>query len=247
MIPSRVHGILDYTSAFALAAVPRLLGWDRRMTGVMDIAALGTATYAHLTDYELGAYPLLSMRHHLAIDALEGVTFLSAAWMLEDEPPQVRWVLAGYGLFALAAAALSDRSAAGHPRDRLSGGHRTATGAWIMDGVEEENRKEGHWEDDMTDRRELGDRVRETEWRRARGPEFHRHIAEVGRDQNGVSDGRSAMADRDWRQARHGTGDGTRLNRAFVGAGGNAPGDREEIRRVRYGDARQSYLRGQGL
>ncbi len=239
MISTRTHGIVDYAAAAALAAAPRLLGWDRRMTRAMDFAALGTVAYAHLTDYELGAYPLLSMKQHLAVDALEGATFLSAAWMLEDEPRQVRWALAGYGLFALAAAALTDRQAGGHPQDRHSGGHRTASGAWVMDEVEQENR-----EDTMDAHSSMGDRVHAGEWARAREPEFRRHIAEVGRDSHGgPGDGRDSLGGHDWRQARDQRGS-ARLSRTL---GSAAPRETEELRRVQYTDARQGYLHGQGI
>lgn len=170
-ISSRTHGIIDYAAAAAFAAVPRLFGWDRTMTRAMDAAALGTVAYAHLTDYELGAVPLFSMRQHLAVDALEGVTFLSAAWMLDEEPPAVRWALAGFGAFALLASGLTRREADGHPGDlrQAGSGRRTRTGAWVMD-------TDGQ---DRTLRLPAGrERQAEQAWRRQRGPEFRRHIAE---------------------------------------------------------------------
>lgn len=261
MISSRTHGIVDYVAAAALAAVPRLLGWDRRMTRAMDFAALGTVAYAHLTDYELGAHPLLSMKQHLAVDALEGATFLAAAWMLEDEPAPVRWTLAGYGLFALSAAALTDRQAGGHPGDRRSGGRRVASGAWIMDGGDDNDRNdEEDWEDAMDYREQtraggrtgsgmmhdgrLGDRVGASDWGSQAGPEFRRHIAEVGRDQEGRDrDGRDNLGGHDWRQARDQRGS-ARLSRTL---GSKADRPAEELRRVQYTDARQGYLHGQGI
>ncbi|ACI97826.1 hypothetical protein [Rhodospirillum centenum] len=173
-ISSHTHGLIDYAAAAAFAAVPRLFGWDRMMTRTMDAAALGTVAYAHLTDYEAGAVPVLSMRQHLAVDALEGATFLAAAWMLDEEPPAVRWTLAGFGAFALLASGLTRRQAGGHPGDFLSspgaarGGHRTRAGAWVMDADGE----------DRTMHLPSGrGRRPETAGRQPRGPEFRRHIA----------------------------------------------------------------------
>ena len=48
------------------------------------------------------------MREHLALDALQGAAFCTAAAVLDREPPEVRLFLAGYGLFALAAATLTE-------------------------------------------------------------------------------------------------------------------------------------------
>ena len=110
MIPTRVHGALDYLSAAALLAGPRLLGWSPGLSGPLAAAGVGTAGYSLATRYEWGvADAPLSMREHLALDAVQGLAFCAAAALLEDEPREVRLTLAGYGLFALAAAALTDR------------------------------------------------------------------------------------------------------------------------------------------
>lgn len=110
MIPTRVHGALDYLSAAALLVAPRLLGWRPGLRQPLAAAGLGTAAYSLATRYEWGAVGALSMEEHLALDALQGVAFCAAAASLAGEPREVRLLLAGYGLFALAAAALTDRT-----------------------------------------------------------------------------------------------------------------------------------------
>lgn len=112
MIPTRVHGVLDYLSALTLYALPRLAGWPALLRTPMTAAAAGTAAYSLATRYEWGAVPALSMRQHLALDAVQGLAFCTAAVALEDAPREVRLSLAAYGLFALAAAALTDREPA---------------------------------------------------------------------------------------------------------------------------------------
>lgn len=110
MIPTRVHGVLDYLSAAALLAVPRLLGWRPELSRTVAAAGLGTAAYSLLTRYEWGAAKALSMEDHLTLDALQGTAFCAAATLLKNESREVRLLLAGYGVFALTAAALTDRA-----------------------------------------------------------------------------------------------------------------------------------------
>jgi hypothetical protein len=110
MISTRTHGALDYLSAAALVAGPRLLGWRSALAGPLAAVGLGTAAYSLLTRYEWGVADALTMREHLALDALQGAAFCGAAALLDREAPEVRLALAGYGLFALAAAALTERA-----------------------------------------------------------------------------------------------------------------------------------------
>jgi hypothetical protein len=55
MIPTRVHGVLDYLSAVALFAAPRLLGWRPGLSRTVAAAGLGTMAYSLATRYEWGA------------------------------------------------------------------------------------------------------------------------------------------------------------------------------------------------
>ncbi|MGQ9371349.1 hypothetical protein [Azospirillum sp. ST 5-10] len=109
VIPTRVHGLIDYAAGAALAAAPRAMGWHGATGRLMTAAAAGSAAYALATDYEWGVAPLLSMDAHLAIDAVQGAGFLGAALLLRREPVPARLAMAGYGLFALAVVALSER------------------------------------------------------------------------------------------------------------------------------------------
>jgi hypothetical protein len=124
MISTRTHGVLDYLSAAALIAVPQLFGWRSGLSRPLMAASLGTAAYSLLTRYEWGVVGALSMREHLALDALQGAAFCTAAALLNREPPEVRSALAGYGLFAIAAAALTDQepeATRSPPHDTMSG------------------------------------------------------------------------------------------------------------------------------
>lgn len=109
MIPTRTHGALDYLSAAALLSASQVLDGGSGLGRSLAAAGLGTAAYSLATRYEWGVAGALSMRQHLALDALQGAAFCTAALVLDREPPEVRLALAGYGLFSLAAAALTER------------------------------------------------------------------------------------------------------------------------------------------
>ena len=83
LIPTRVHGMIDYAVGALLTAAPWLLGFsDHRVATVVTVlfgvAALG---YAVVTDYELGLYRVLPMRVHLLIDVFWALALLGSPWL----------------------------------------------------------------------------------------------------------------------------------------------------------------------
>ena len=108
IIPTKVHGVLDYLSAATLATLPRVLGWDSKVTNLLTGAAVGTLVYSLLTEYELGVVPVLPMRAHLALDGMSGASLCAAALRLRDqEEAGVVATLYGLGFFELAAATMT--------------------------------------------------------------------------------------------------------------------------------------------
>ena len=77
VIPTRVHGVLDYLTGSALLAAPGLLGIkdDPRAALTLRLAGGGATLYSLLTDYELGLVRLLPMPAHLALDAMSGALY----------------------------------------------------------------------------------------------------------------------------------------------------------------------------
>jgi hypothetical protein len=106
-ISTKAHGILDYMTAGLLATLPRALGWDDKVTHLLDAAAAGTVVYSLLTRYEMGAVKALPMKAHLAMDAVQGGALIGAAAFLEDVDPDVRATLAALGMFELGVTLLS--------------------------------------------------------------------------------------------------------------------------------------------
>lgn len=118
-ISTKTHGVIDLASAALLAAAPRAMGWNGSVRPLMDAAAAGSVAYAMVTDYEFGVKPLLSMREHLAVDAAQGLGFMAAAALMDEAPREARLFMAGFGLFALAVGALTEREP-GSGYDRLA-------------------------------------------------------------------------------------------------------------------------------
>jgi hypothetical protein len=83
IIPTRIHGILDYLVSVVLIAAPWLLGFARggAETWVPVVLGMGSIVYSLLTNYELGASKKLSMRSHLNLDLLSGAFLAISPWL----------------------------------------------------------------------------------------------------------------------------------------------------------------------
>jgi len=103
-----MHGILDYATAGALFALPRMFGWSEHVTTLLTVLAIATVIYSLITRCELGAFKAIPMRGHLLLDFMSGALLCAAALMLRDEPDGVRLALGMLGLFEIGAALLTD-------------------------------------------------------------------------------------------------------------------------------------------
>ena len=131
MIPTRVHGAVDYATSGALLAAPELFRLkDSRASSLAPRIAGGTAAaYSALTDYELGAVKALPMRAHLALDAAGGALLAASPWVLGYRRHGLRhWLphtLVGLGEVAVA---LTTESENGRSRRRTLGKAALVTG-----------------------------------------------------------------------------------------------------------------------
>ena len=84
IIPTQVHGVLDYVTGGTLLCAPRLLGLGDvpASARVLRLAGGGAALYSSLTDYEFGVVKLVPMPLHLALDAASGAFLASSPWLL---------------------------------------------------------------------------------------------------------------------------------------------------------------------
>jgi hypothetical protein len=107
LIPTRVHGILDYSTGAALTALPRALRPAPRVSAVITAGGMGAIAYSLITRYEWGVIRVLPMQVHLAIDALSAGMFLGSAVALRRERRSERLLLAGIGAFEAVVTLLS--------------------------------------------------------------------------------------------------------------------------------------------
>ena len=84
IVPTSVHGAIDYVTGGALLAAPSLLGLkdQPRSALVLRSAGGGALAYSLITDYELGLLRLLPMPTHLAMDAASGILVAASPWLL---------------------------------------------------------------------------------------------------------------------------------------------------------------------
>lgn len=82
VIPTQVHGVLDYVTGGTLLAAPRLLGLAGTTAGkVLSLAGTVATAQSLMTDYELGLVRVIPMRAHLALDAASGATVAASPWI----------------------------------------------------------------------------------------------------------------------------------------------------------------------
>ncbi len=83
IIPTKVHGVLDYLASGVNLVFPRLLGlhdapWAARVPRIDGAAGAG---YSLITAYELGTLKVLPMPAHLAFDAAKGAFMAASPWL----------------------------------------------------------------------------------------------------------------------------------------------------------------------
>jgi len=86
-IPTRIHGVLDYSFGLLAAAAPWLFGFAAggAETWVLVGAGAAAIAYSLFTDYELGAIRRIQMPVHLWLDALGGVILAVSPWLFGFE------------------------------------------------------------------------------------------------------------------------------------------------------------------
>jgi hypothetical protein len=110
MIPTKMHGFLDYVSGFALLAGPAGLHLDSAAAQVPFALGIATLIYSLLTRYEWGLIKVLPMRAHLGLDFFNGLFLASSPWIFGFAATAWKPHFF-FGLFELAVVLLS-RSAA---------------------------------------------------------------------------------------------------------------------------------------
>ena len=84
-VTKQIHAYLDYPVAVALMVLPFVLGLGNSNPLALQLS-VGTGVAAFiltlLTDHQLGAYRIIPYQIHLVVDALVGIVFVSAPFVL---------------------------------------------------------------------------------------------------------------------------------------------------------------------
>jgi hypothetical protein len=82
-IPTAAHGLADYGVGLIVAGLPFYFGWTGASRVTFVTLGVLVICYSLLTDYELGLLRVLRIRFHLLLDALFGLSMLSAPTLLD--------------------------------------------------------------------------------------------------------------------------------------------------------------------
>lgn len=83
IIPTRIHGVIDYVTGLLLIAAPWLFGFADGTAAqwVPVILGAGVIAYSLFTDYELAAVRAIPMPVHLLLDVGGGIVLLLSPWL----------------------------------------------------------------------------------------------------------------------------------------------------------------------
>lgn len=83
LIPTKVHGVLDYLSGLLLIASPWLFDFANGSYAQWIPIVVGATILlvSLVTDYELSVAKLVPMRTHLALDVLSGAVLAASPWL----------------------------------------------------------------------------------------------------------------------------------------------------------------------
>ena len=107
-LPTRMHGVLDYTVGALLIALPYLLGLGSGpQSWVLQAVGAAVLVYSFFTEYELGVVKRLQMPYHLWLDGLSGVLLAVSPWLFGFDTEV--WIPhVALGVFEMAAALVTD-------------------------------------------------------------------------------------------------------------------------------------------
>jgi hypothetical protein len=103
IIPTSIHGIVDYLAGLLLIAAPWLFGFanEGAETWVPVGAGLLMLGASLMTDYEWGLFRIIPMPVHLGLDALLGIVLAASPWIFNfNETVYIPHVVLGLGELA---------------------------------------------------------------------------------------------------------------------------------------------------
>ena len=108
-ISPTMHGVIDYATVAATAALPRLMNFPKRATRACDVLAGGYGGLSAVTDYPLAAKRAVPFKAHGAVEAVTGLALPMLPWVLGfSEHKAARNFFLGLTAITFVVAALTD-------------------------------------------------------------------------------------------------------------------------------------------
>ncbi len=84
IIPTKVHGVLDYLVGISFIILPWILGFNEygNQTAIMVALGMFTIAMSVFTRYEMGVWKKIPMSMHLTLDAVVAITLVASPWLL---------------------------------------------------------------------------------------------------------------------------------------------------------------------
>ncbi len=112
LIPTKVHGVLDYTSGALFLAAPWLLNFSDNKVATSVAVGTGAAVLglSAFTDYEAGVSRQIPMQTHLTIDTVTGAMVAASPWLF-GFAKRTTWPHLVFGLLEVGAGLLTQKKA----------------------------------------------------------------------------------------------------------------------------------------
>jgi hypothetical protein len=83
VIPTNIHGVLDYSMGFLLMAAPFLFQFSNQNveTILPMVMGISVIVYSLCTDYELSFFKFIPIRMHMRLDFLGGLLLAASPWL----------------------------------------------------------------------------------------------------------------------------------------------------------------------
>jgi hypothetical protein len=123
VIPTRIHGVLDYLVGATLIALPLILGWNYPENTMMTILGSATIVASLFTAYELGLVKVIPMAVHLMFDTFVALFLIIAPFAYANIDTVPGYIMMGLGITELLAVVLSQSTPSRAALHAMPGGY----------------------------------------------------------------------------------------------------------------------------
>jgi len=128
LISTRTHGLIDYLMVGKLLVLPRVMGWNSRLTNGMTALGLAKLGYTLFTRFELAPVRKLPVSAHLALDVASSAAMCTMPAVLGNEDDDfAQEACCAMGAVEFAVAALTETRMAFPERQTVEYREQTAT------------------------------------------------------------------------------------------------------------------------